>query len=51
VLEMKKPGESLNYDKAKLLAFRKELGYVHTAHIILGRRNGELVKEVLWVDG
>jgi len=51
VLEMKKPGESLDYDKEKLLAFRKELGYVHTAHVILGQRNDELVKEVLWVPG
>ncbi|MFZ1746286.1 MAG: hypothetical protein WAU17_10220, partial [Nitrospirales bacterium] len=48
VLEMKKPGESLIYDQAKLLAFRNQLKYIHTAHVILGRRNGELVKEVLW---
>ena len=51
VLEMKKPGERLEYDEAKLLAFRRELGYSHTAHIILGRRNGKLVKDVRWVDG
>lgn len=50
VLEMKNPGESLNYDEAKLLAFRKELGYIHTAHVILGRRNGNLIKDVRWVD-
>lgn len=46
VLEVKKPGESFNYDQNKLLAFRKELGYIHTAHVTLGRRNGELVKKV-----
>lgn len=51
VLEMKKPGENLIYDEAKLRAFRKELRYVHTAHVILGRLNGEIVKEVRWVDG
>jgi hypothetical protein len=52
VLEMKKPGEKLGYDKAKLLAFRRELGYFHTAHVILGRRrNGKLVKDISWVDG
>lgn len=49
VLEVKKPGETLDYDEAKLRAFRKELRYTHTAHVILGRRNGELVKEVRWV--
>jgi hypothetical protein len=51
VLEMKKPGENLEYDEAKLLASQRELGYIHTAHVILGRRNGELLKEVLWFDG
>jgi hypothetical protein len=50
VLEMKKPGENLQYDEDKLLAFRNELGYVHTAHVILGRRNGELVRKVIFVD-
>ncbi len=52
VLELKKPGEDLEYDELKLRAFRNELGYPHTAHIILGRnRNGEIVREVKWVDG
>jgi hypothetical protein len=51
VLEMKKPRESLDYDKEKLLAFRKELKYDHTAHVILGRQNGKLVKKIIWVDG
>jgi len=50
VLEMKKPGEKLGYDKAKLLAFRRELGYIYTAHVILGHQNGELIKKLIFVD-
>jgi len=49
VLEMKKPGENLEYDEAKLLAFQRELGYSHTAHVILGRRNGKLVRKLIFV--
>jgi hypothetical protein len=52
VLELKKPGEDIAYDELKLRAFRQELGYVHTAHVILGRAaNNALVREVRWVDG
>jgi len=51
VLEMKKPGEDLAYDDLKLRAFRSELGYTHTAHVILGRANQEVVREVIWIDG
>jgi hypothetical protein len=50
-LEMKKPGEIWIYDHAKLPAIRNQLEYIQTAHVILGRRNDELGKEVLWVDG
>lgn len=51
VLELKKPGEGLEYDELKLRAFRAELNYPHTAHVILGRTgNGEIVREVRWVD-
>lgn len=51
VLEMKKPGEGLEYDELKLKAFRTELGYVHAAHIILGKDNGTVIRSVVWVDG
>ena len=52
VLELKKPGEDQAYDNLKLRAFRAELGYLHTAHVILGRgSNGDLVRQVIWVDG
>ena len=52
VLELKKPGEDIAYDELKLRAFRQELGYVHTAHVILGRANdGTIVRQVQWVDG
>jgi hypothetical protein len=52
VLELKKPGEDLKYDELKLRAFREELGYAHTAHVILGRTTtNALVREVSWVDG
>ncbi len=51
VLELKKPGEDRAYDNLKLRAFRAELGYQHTAHVILGRgSNGDLVRQVIWVD-
>jgi len=51
VLELKKPGEDIAYDELKLRAFRKELGYVHTAHVILGRaENGTIVREIAWID-
>ena len=52
VLELKKPGEPLDYDNLKLKAFRRELGYRHTGHLILGRNdNGIVVKRLEWVDG
>ena len=50
VLEMKKPGEDIEYDELKLRAFREELGYLHAAHIILGRANGNIVRTIIWVD-
>lgn len=51
VLELKKPGEELGYDELKLRAFREELGYAHTAHLVLGLdRLGRLVRDLLWVD-
>ena len=52
VLEMKKLGEDIAYDELKLRAFRQELGYRHTAHVILGRNaDGEIIRDVMWVDG
>jgi len=52
VLELKKPGENLDYDELKLRAFRRELGYLHTGHVILGRRGQDpVVRDLIWVDG
>ena len=52
VLELKKPGEDIAYDRLKLLAFRRELRYPHTAHVILGRADdGTITRQVHWVDG
>lgn len=52
VLELKKPGESLEYDELKLRAFRDQLGYEHTAHVIVGRdARGQIIREVIWSDG
>ena len=52
VLELKKPGEDIAYDELKLRAFREELGYIHTAHVILGYSDhGELIREIAWIDG
>ncbi|WP_075968109.1 hypothetical protein [Immundisolibacter cernigliae] len=51
VLELKKPGEDISYDERKLRAFRHELGYAHTAHVILGRvANDAIIREVVWID-
>ena len=50
VIEMKKPGEDILYDELKLKAFRSEFGYLHAAHIILGRDNESIVRNVKWVD-
>lgn len=50
-IEMKKPGGSLDYDRLKLLGFRRELGYLHTAHLILGLDgNGDLVNQIIWIE-
>lgn len=52
VLELKKQGEDIAYDELKLLAFRRELGYFHTAHVILGRADdGTIIRQIQWVDG
>lgn len=52
VLELKKPGEDMAYDELKLRAFRQELGYLHTGHVILGRSGQEtVIRDVRWVDG
>lgn len=52
VLELKKPGEDTAYDELKLRAFREELGYVHTAHVILGyAADDTLIRTVTWIDG
>jgi len=51
VLELKKPHEDLEYDDLKLRAFRRELGYLHTAHVVLGRDYaGEVVRQLIWLD-
>lgn len=49
VLELKKPGEPLEYDELKLIAFRDELGYPYCGHLILGRdRANKIVKTLQW---
>jgi hypothetical protein len=51
VLELKKPGDDIAYDELKLLAFRREFRYHHTAHLILGLAgDGTVVRQVQWVD-
>lgn len=52
VLELKKPGGSLEYDVLKLRAFRRELAYRHVGHVIIGlNAKGAIVCELIWVDG
>lgn len=51
VLEVKKPDEDLAYDQRKLRAFRRELGYAHAAHVILGRNDeGAVIRQIIWTD-
>jgi hypothetical protein len=49
VLEVKKLGGDLQYDRTKLEAFRRELGYRHAAHVIIGRRNGSMHRQLRWI--
>lgn len=52
VLELKKPGEDIEYDEIKLRAFRNELHYTYAAHVIVGRqKNGQVIRQVIWIDG
>lgn len=46
VLEMKKPGGDIRYDRLKLEAFKRELSYQHAAHVVLGPNT----QEITWVD-
>jgi hypothetical protein len=49
VLEIKKPGEDLEYDKLKLAAFVKELKYMNAAHIVIRKdTSGNIVREIIW---
>lgn len=51
VLELKKPGEPLEYDERKLRAFHNELKYRHCGHVILGvDGRGNLVSRVQWLN-
>lgn len=50
VLEIKKPGEPIDYDTQKLRAFRDELGYRHAGHLILGiDQSGRVIRKLTWV--
>ncbi|MUV15509.1 hypothetical protein [Noviluteimonas gilva] len=50
-LEIKKPGEPLARDSAKLRQFVAELHYRHAAHVIIGLGGcGEVVREIRWVE-
>ena len=52
VVELKKVGEPIARDEAKLRAFRTQLGYAHAAHVILGvDATGAVTSEVHWIDG
>ena len=49
-LEVKKPGVDLAHDRVKLEALKQQYGYLCAAHIIIGMRGTELVREVRWID-
>lgn len=50
VLELKKPGEPLEYDERKLHAFHDELKYRHCGHVILGVDGKGRVAQVRWLE-
>lgn len=51
VLEVKKPGESLEYDERKLRAFREQLRYQHAGHVILGiDGDNKIIRDTIWID-
>jgi hypothetical protein len=50
VLEMKKREGDLAYDKRKLQAFRRELGYKYAAHIIIGCEQNRPVGYPIWIE-
>lgn len=50
VLEVKKLGESVDYDDLKLRAFQTQLGYRHCGHVVLGvDTSGSIVAELYWL--
>jgi hypothetical protein len=52
VLEVKKKGQSLEYDCHKLRAFRAELRYCHAGHVIVGvDADGRATAELEWLPG
>jgi hypothetical protein len=52
VLEIKRPGQSLDHDQNKLMAFVEQLHYRYAGHIIIGHnRRGVLIREVRWLNG
>lgn len=51
VLELKKPGGSLEYDAEKLRAFRRELKYQHAGHMVIGLDADDvIVQKLIWID-
>lgn len=50
VIEIKKPGGDIDYDKLKLNAFINELGYKNAAHLILGMGNNGIIREISWIN-
>lgn len=52
VLEVKKLGESLEYDQLKLEGFRDQLGYENAGHVVVGAASaGNPVFELTWLEG
>ncbi|UEP40329.1 hypothetical protein [Burkholderia sp. B21-005] len=53
VVEIKKISSNVgsSYDLKKLEAFRRQLGYRHSAHCTIGyNRCGKLIRRILWAD-
>lgn len=49
VLEVKKPGQPLHFDRVKLEAYLSQLHYAYAAHVVLGIRSGSVVRKIIWI--
>ena len=51
VLEVKKNSGSIEFDRFKLRAFKRELGYAHAGHVVFRSGHGRERWQLTWEDG